>query len=627
MNMIKKIRITCLLLLILLLLYSLLRMGFYFVYFKGGAGEASVAGIFYWGMRLDFTALFYINLPFWIYYFFLYEWLPERLRKRVAIAIWLLLNIPFLAINFIDLVYFKFNNRRSTTDLLFVAFDSIQATGAFIKDYWYLFLSFGVTLAILIITGKLILAKANGIKSIPWYRHFPAALITILIYAVIARGVATRPIMPSTPLLYFDASLQPLVSNSSLSFLYSAFKRQTQLQVKDYYSPQTLDSTFTITRQYIHDKAFQPRNVVIIMLESFCSDYLDPGNDYRAQTPFLDSIISQSTWCSNAYSNGFTSNQGMVSILGSMPPLLDEPYYQSIYSSNKVRGIGTILKEKGYSTHFFYGAEPDHFGFEKFCNILGIDHHHSRKDFNNDQYYDKSWGIYDHQFLPFAGRVLQKENKPFLAVLFNISSHPPFTLPPDLKERFNSKSEMPFLRSVSYVDYSLQLFFEQIRNTDWFKNTLFVFSADHSIVTYIKEKYTFRSALRIPIFIYDPADTVRRNISKTVQQLDIVPTIMDRLAYSEPFMSFGHSIYDTATAYAVCKVSGIQFFDSSFIFCFNPDANEPVALYKTGTDSTLKHNLLKDPGYSTVEGRMLRYSKAFVQRYNNSVVQDQLYVK
>ena len=69
---------------------------------------------------------------------------------------------------------------------------------------------------------------------------------------------------------------------------------------------------------------------------------------------------------------------------------------------------------QGYSTHFFYGADPDHFGFGKFCKIVGIDHHHTSRDFNDEKYYDGSWGIYDHQFLPFAGRMLQKEDAAYI---------------------------------------------------------------------------------------------------------------------------------------------------------------------------------------------------------------------
>ena len=625
--MFRKVRLVCVLFAWLLGFYTLLRIIFYYIHFRAQPVQNNLPGVFYWGMRLDFTALLYINLPFCLYYFFLFGWLRENIRTKIAIVLLLLINIPFLAINIIDLGYFGFNNRRSTIDLLFVAADSIQATGAFIKDYWYLFLLFAVVMYSLIVIVNKVLKRATIDITIAWYKQFIPAVSVLLLFAFIARGSGARPIMPSTPLLYFDAVWQPVASNSTITFLYSAIKRQTQLELKKYYTEQALDSLYTIRRQYEHTKPFQHRNVVVVLLESFCYEYLEPGNAYRAHTPFLDSIISQSTWCGNAYANGFTSNQGLVSILGSMPPLMDEPYYKSIYSSNRVRGLGAILKEKGYSTHFFYGAEKDHFGFGKLCKVVGIDNQHTREEFNDERYFDGNWGIYDNHFLPYAGHQLQKEKGPFLAVLFNISSHPPFTLPPDVKDRFNDKTQKPFQRSAAYVDYSLQLFFDEIKNTDWYRNTLFVFCADHSIISAIKKPYSILDAIRIPIFLFEPEHPVRRDILKKVQQLDILPTILDRLSYSDPFMCFGHSIYDTVKQPVISPFAGLQLIDSSFLFRFNPDLNEPVCLFNTNNDSALTNNLLNKPEYNAVENRMLQFSKAFIQRYNNALIQNQLYIK
>ncbi|SEP48759.1 Phosphoglycerol transferase MdoB [Niastella yeongjuensis] len=622
----QRIRVACLLYVSLLVLYTFMRTGFCLIHFQGQLHGADIVRVFYWGMRLDFTALFYINLLFYGYYFFLHNTLPVTIRTRVALVLFLLLNIPFIAINFIDLGYYSFNNHRSTVDLVFVMADSIHATGAFFKDYWYLFILFVIAIFLLTITARRLLKSTSNTVRLPWYRQYGAGLVTLLFFVLIARGTATRPIMPSTPLLYIDAGYQPLASNSSLTFLYSVFKRQTQLKIKNYFPAQTIDTIFTIKRQYTHAEPFQRKNVVIIMLESFCREYLDDGSIYRAKTPFLDSVIAHSTWCSNAYANGFTSNQGMVSLIGSMPPLLDEPYYQSIYNGNRIRGIGTVLKEQGYSTHFFYGANNDHFGFGKFCKMMGIDQQHTRNDFNDERYYDGNWGIFDHRFLPFAGNILQRVNTPFLAVLYNISSHPPFTVPADIGRITNVPGQKPSQQAVTYVDYSLRLFFDQIKSAAWYKNTVFVFCADHSLVG-VGKKFVMHDGIRIPIFIYDPNDPVHRTITRMVQQIDLVPTILDRLAYSKPFLSFGHSIYDsTAPQYAVCKSQGLQLIDSTCLFRFDPVKDEPVCLYKIG-DTALKNNLLNQKSCSPDQDRLLRYSKAVIQRYNNAVIQNQLYVK
>jgi phosphoglycerol transferase MdoB-like AlkP superfamily enzyme len=290
--------------------------------------------------------------------------------------------------------------------------------------------------------------------------------------------------------------------------------------------------------------------------------------------------------------------------------------------------LGTILKEQGYATHFFMGAGPDHFGFGKFCKMAGIDQYHSRTDFNDDRYYDGNWGIFDHRFLPFGARTLNKEKQPYLAVFFNLSSHLPFTIPVELRDKFRHSGKTAFLRSVSYVDYSLRLFFDSIKNSPDYKNTLFVFTADHSIIGYIKESFDPFSIYRIPIFFFDPASSQYEHISKPVQQTDIVPTILDKLAYSDPFMAFGRSIYDSSENYVVNKYQGmVQVTDSSFLLGFNAETGKPAYLLNTRNDATLKINLLDSLPYAATRDRLLRFNKAVIQRYNNALIQNQLYIK
>lgn len=623
-----KIKGAVLIMLFLLLLYALIRILFYlFFYSHLGMSTMVLGRVLYWGMRIDFSSLFYINIPFLVYYLFISEMIAKRCAVQVGLAILLVLNLPFLALNVIDLAYYGFTSRRSTIDLWYVTVDSLTAVPQFLKTYWYLLLLFIIDTAILFWGAKKILTKFSEKGDGRFInRCLPGRLLLLLFFAGIARGWQARPLLPSTPLLYFDPQYQPLVLNSSFTFLYSLIKRQEQLTIKKYYNDSTLDSIFTIRRQYVQQQPFQRKNVVVFILESFCREYFENGSPYRAKTPFLDSIISKSTWCSHAFSNGIASNQGIVSILASLPPLLDEPYYHSRYSNNKLRALGTILKEQGYTTHFFMGAGADHFGFGKFCRMGGIDHYYSRKDFNDDRYYDGTWGIYDHRFLPFGAGILQKQANPFLAVFFNLSSHYPFAIPAELLSRFDFPGQQPFQKSAAYVDYSLQLFFNQIKHTAWYRNTIFVFTADHSLLGYGKNTSDPYTSFRIPIFIFDPSLPEYREIKKPVQQIDVVPTILHKLAYRGAFMSFGRSIYDTSESYAINKFHGVvQAIDTGFIFGYNPETNEPVYLYRTSGDSSVKINLLNNPADDDIRKRLLRFNKAFQQRYNNSLIYNRIF--
>ncbi|PZR02935.1 MAG: hypothetical protein DI539_27190, partial [Flavobacterium psychrophilum] len=380
-NSLKKVKVLLLFMLFWLVVYGLMRVVFLNIYFSDDIASLSLFKVFYWGFRIDFTILFYINLPFFLYYLFLYDLLPSKPAVWIA---WVLmaLNIPFLALNLIDLVYFGFVGRRSSVDLLYVLKDTLVAVPGFLVSYWYLFVVLVVIILLFIVVGKRLLRAHVAVRD--WrsvISSYLAGLFALLIMAVVAYGETGRPIMPSTPLLYFSPEYQPLVNNSAATFLYSAIKRQQRLSVKNFFTSEQLDSLFTIRRQYPAATPFQKKNVVIFILESFCKEYLDPSSRFRSSTPFMDSLIAHGTWFSNAYGNGDGSNKGLVAILGSLPTFMDEPYYYSAYSHTKFNGIGSILKREGYSTHFFMGASPDHYGFGKFCKMAGIDHYYSEKDF------------------------------------------------------------------------------------------------------------------------------------------------------------------------------------------------------------------------------------------------------
>ena len=624
----KKVKVLLLFMLFWLVVYSLLRVVFLNMYFADTIAGQPVLKMFYWGFRIDFTTLFYINLPFFLYYLFLYDLLPPRPAAWIA---WILMgvNIPFLALNISDLVYFGFVARRSTIDLLYILKDSIVAVPGFMVSYWYLFVGFIVIVILFIVVGRRLL-KAGAI--VRGTRNpigsYIAGLAILLVMAGVAYGETGRPIMPSTPLLYFSPEFQPLVANSTATFLYSSVKRQEQLAVKSFFTPAQLDSMFTIRRQYPSVEPFRKKNVVIFVLESFCKEYLDPSSPFRSPTPFLDSIIAHGTWCSNAYGNGDGSNKGLVAILGSLPTLMDEPYYYSAYSSAKFKGIGTILKEEGYSTHFFMGASPDHYGFGKFCRMIGIDHYYSEKDFGDHRFHDGQWGIYDHKFLPYAAGVLKQQQQPFFATLFNLSTHSPFAVPDDLRSKFERPGLRPMQVSAAYLDYSLRLFFDSIKNEPWYQNTLFVFSADHSINVVFDSRNNGFTFYHIPVFIFDPADTAHQVISRPVQQLDIVPTILHKLHYTKPFMSFGYSTADTTTRYIFNRFKGIsQLTDGGFLLGYNTEKDQSVFLYNVITDTAMQFNLLQDSRYTDDRKRLEQRMRALIQRYNNSLIHQQLLVE
>jgi phosphoglycerol transferase MdoB-like AlkP superfamily enzyme len=85
---------------------------------------------------------------------------------------------------------------------------------------------------------------------------------------------------------------------------------------------------------------------------------------------------------------------------------------------------------------------------------------------------------------------------------------------------------------VQYADYSLSKFFECAKKQDWYPNTLFILTADHTGPE-LKKDADFVSRYRIPLILYGVGPGMgwikKLNTNQPAQHIDILPTILDVL--------------------------------------------------------------------------------------------------
>ncbi len=595
--------------------------------------NSSLFELLKYAFQIDLASIALINLPV-IFLLMMSGFTRERIRRsilRMAYLGAILINALGFAINILDIGYFRYNKERSTIGLLAVITDSLSFVPGIVTIYWPLIVLFLILVALLIFALRLFFKKLMVMHPLSYRQGLISGLLAVPILFIMIRGWHSGILMPATPLLKVSATNLPLAQNSVHNFLYSVVRTQKQLDKKDYFTPGQIASLIT-TDRVMGEKANRmvKKNVIIFILESFSQDYFQPGNPYRAITPFFDSLMGHSTYYSNAFANGFVSNQGIVAILAGLPSFIDEPFYYSTYANTKMETSGAIFKKNGYDTNFFMGAGEDHFGFGKFCKMIGIDHYYGRQAFNDDSYYDGNWGIFDEPFLQFGIRELNKKRTPFFSVFFTISSHPPYTIPGKYKERFNYPGQSAAQRSISYVDYAFKQFFDSCRNTSWFKNTLFVFCADHWLNPDYTIKWSQVRCSAIPIFIFDPSCPSGKNDPVLAGQVDIIPTILDKLNYNGNYTGFGKSLLDTSLKerYVVNRLNYIhQVITNQFVLGYNEPLEKVQYLYHYAADPLLKHNLADDPAYETEKEHLQHIIKANIQQYNNSLLKRSLYNK
>jgi phosphoglycerol transferase MdoB-like AlkP superfamily enzyme len=327
----------------------------------------------------------------------------------------------------------------------------------------------------------------------------------------------------------------------------------------------------------------------------------------------------------DSYSNGQSSMDAVPSIIAGLPAIMEKTFIFSKYSSNKITSLADILKNKGYQTSFFHGGINGTMGFDAFSKAIGCDNYYGKDEYSNDADFDGKWGIYDEEFLQYFANTLNSFNEPFFSCIITLSSHHPYTIPKRYNEKF-PRSSLKIHRSIRYADYSLKRYFETVSKMPWYKNTLFVLTADH---TEKYEKKTYRNKVNkyaVPLVFFHPGDPMLKGIDTTIsQQADILPSVLDYLNYNNDFVAFGNSVFDTtSTHFAVNYSNGIyQLIEDNYVLHF--DGKKSIALYNLKSDPLLKNNLRR---YSSDKAIQLETKiKGIIQAYNSRMIKNQLTIK
>ena len=593
--------------------------------------------VFFAGLRFDPFTLVIFNIPL-----IFFNTLPFSLRfsgwyQAILNIIFYITNSVAMAINLIDVIYFRFSQKRMTIDIFSYLTEAGDEVGSliplFIWDFWYVFVFWIIFIVALIWSTQKIQVekKSSQIYTVKNYLYDTLKFVVIVLLSIIAvrGGIQYRPVNIINAGEYTTPEYFPILLNSPFTILKTK-DGKTIHPVNYYASQQELDSIFTPVKSYHHQREeFKKLNVIIVILESFTAEhsgFLNPdyeGGKYKGFTPFLDSLMRKSL-VFKGYANGEKSIDGIPAILSGIPSLMMGPFITSPYAGNKISSIASLLKSKGYNTAFFHGGTNGTMGFESYTKIVGFNKYFGRSEYNNDNDFDGKWGIFDEEFLQFTAEKMDEMKKPLLSAIFTLSSHHPYKVPDKYAGKF-PKGELDIHESIGYADYALKQFFQTVSGYSWFDSTLFILTADHTYQGYQPFYRTSVGKYCIPIIFYQPDKDWNEVKAQTAQQTDILPSILDYLGYDSEFIAFGESVFDpNARHIAISYLSGIyQLIEDGYVLKFNGEKD--IAFYHLQTDSLLKYNIigLQD----SVMHEMNILTKAIKQQFDDRVLNNKLTIK
>jgi phosphoglycerol transferase MdoB-like AlkP superfamily enzyme len=618
-------------------LYSFGRVGFYLfnTSFFPEMTWARMARMMLGGLRFDLSATLYSNSLFILLMIVPLTIRFKPLYQKILLWIFIVVNSIAFAINTADFIYFRFTLRRTTVSI-FSQFKNEENLGRlsirFLWDYWYAVLFWILTVSILyFVIRRIKFSGPQTTNKIGFYGSgVVAMLLSVYLFVGGARGgfrSSTRPITLSNAAAYASVPNDiNIVLNTPFAFMRTA-KANVIEKVNYFSSDKELDEVFTPLRIPKDTASFKAQNVVVIILESFSKEFVGAYNkglnngNYKGYTPFLDSLIGVSYAYQYSLANGRKSIDAMPSVISSIPSI-EVPYVLSHFSGNKVNSLASLLKQKKYYTAFFHGAPNGSMGFDAFANLSGFDNYFGKTEYNNDADFDGIWGIWDEPFLQYFANQMNTFKQPFYTTLFTVSSHHPYNLPDGYENRFKAGPRLVH-RTIEYTDYALRRFFKTARQMPWFNNTLFVITADHaSAEINVPEYNSAWGYFSIPVFFFHSGENGGGLKPEIIQQIDIMPTVLGYLHYNQPYVAFGRDIINDSTRpFAFNYLNNLyQIFRGDYLLQF--DGKNTTALYQFKEDKFLRVNLMNQLP-DTVQS-MSRSLKAFIQQYNNRMVDNNL---
>ncbi|MCD9085514.1 LTA synthase family protein [Stenotrophomonas sp. SY1] len=290
----------------------------------------------------------------------------------------------------------------------------------------------------------------------------------------------------------------------------------------------------------------QPPNVVVIVVEGLGRSFSGPQASLGSFTPFLDELATRSLYFDN-----FLANQGrtfgvLPTLFGSAP-FADEGFTALDEQMPAHPGLFSVLGQQGYHSAFYNGTDTtfdNERGYVELQQVRTlVDMHNFGDGYQRNPF--SAWGYPDKELV---SRVLADSGTlqtPFVLAVQTISMHTSYQFPDQerykalfehrLAELRISPAQLPAYRAnadiystILYTDAQLRRYFDAVKTTPWYANTVFVVTGDHRLPEIPMGEHVER--YHVPLLIFSPLLKQPKRVAAVSSQLDVTPSLLALLS-------------------------------------------------------------------------------------------------
>ncbi|HEU4717962.1 MAG TPA: LTA synthase family protein, partial [Bacteroidia bacterium] len=289
-------------------------------------------------------------------------------------------------------------------------------------------------------------------------------------------------------------------------------------------------------------------NVVLVVLESWSADLVKSCGGYDSITPEFEKLASQGILFTNCYASGSLSDQGMAAVFSAFPA---QPKTSVITQPTKyvhLPCINNSFRQAGYKTSFMFGGQLSYGNIRAYMYYNNFDRIIEGKDFDPSVPQGRL-GAADQYLFSRQLQELSKEQQPFFAAMFTLSTHGPFDFPMEEKLHWGDK-EKPYINSVLYADGCIGNFISEAKKYPWYSNTLFIFVSDHSHNSPKNWAFNDPRYRHIPLLFY--GDVIKpeyrgMKYDSVASQTDLASTLLHQLDMDASAFRYSKNLFNPYT--------------------------------------------------------------------------------
>lgn len=585
--MASKFKFLLLYLLSWVIFFDLLRLVFllYHLQKTRELGFSTILGTFWHGLRMDLSMSAYILAP--VCLFVLLSLVVPFFRRKIIYRIYTyIILFLVLLVTVSDLeIYNAWGFRIDATPLQFLSTPREALASVSHLPLLFILLIFLVCTILLVFVFRYVLNKIF-FKPQASRRIIAAVLLLAFMGSLIIPirgGFQLAPLNQSGVYFSVNNYANHSAINACWNLLHSLFSKGVSGKNPYQYMPaerqkEIMDSLYRggeMTEQLVNFRTDTSTNIIIVIWESFTEKAVPLLAGNKEVLPQFKRLRGEGIYFSNVYATGDRTNKGVPAILSGYPSMPNTTIIHSPGKSARLKVLSQLFKERGYTTPFFYGGEPEFANIKSYLLHGGFDPIISKADFSSGDMNSK-WGAHDGVVMKRVMEDLNKSAGPFFATWLTLSSHEPFETPvPPVFSGTDLTSQ--FLNSLHYTDQVIADFVEQCSRQPWWKNTLLIITGDHG--HRLPPTSSPADDFRIPMLWLGGALRQQGvSVNKIMSQVDLAATLAKQAGFTENYFPFSKNVFDPAfKEWAFFSFNnGFGFVDSSGRLVFDNVGKRPI---------------------------------------------------